>query len=225
MKQILLYALIFPYYFVAGQTLVFSPDEVRTDVDESEFETVAHAFIRNTGTDSVTMRWIRLVDGISEGWQSAICDVNLCYGPMVDSTPSEFLLTIGPGDSTMLDVHLRPFGKEGSAQIRVRAEDVSDTSNVAEGLFIFNEISSTRDIARVNNINLFPNPTQSYFELTASDDLDKLFIYSVLGNKMREYRIVPNARYYVSDLPNGMYLVKVMNKANKLVKTLRLSKN
>ncbi len=225
MKQILLLVLLFLVNFQlsAQVTLRLNPDLVMMDADPLEFETVAHSYVTNIGTEPITIRWVRQVEAISMYWTSAICDINACYSEKTDSTPSEFLLTLAPGDSSMLDVHIRPGGIEGGARIKVIVKEVDNPENMVIGEFLFNEVTATTDI-RADLIKIYPNPALDYFQLTDYDRVDQVVIFNLIGQELRRFNSFPGASFNISNMPRDFYLVRLVDKRNKVIKTFRLNK-
>jgi glycosidase len=77
----------------------------------------------------------------------------------------------------------------------------------------FNELS---------DISLFPNPTNNIFSI--NHDLSKVFIYSITGQLMKSFQNKSKTDVYeISDLNNGLYLVKVFD-INNNEKTFKLIK-
>jgi hypothetical protein len=77
----------------------------------------------------------------------------------------------------------------------------------------FNELS---------DISLFPNPTTNVFSINY--DLSKVFIYSITGQLMKSFQNKSKTDFYeISDLNNGLYLVKVFD-INNNEKTFKLIK-
>lgn len=226
MKQILLSTIFFlvNFYVSAQASVAVSPDLVMIDVDAAEFETVANSYIKNNSQEEKTFRWIRIVESISDGWSSAICDINACYAVQTDSTPIDFLLKLAPGDSSMLDVHIRPGGLDGSAKINVRVEEVGDTSNHSTASYLFNQVTSTRDVV-TESIKIYPNPASHYFQLSDYSRTRKVVIYNLVGREMGQYNVFPGSQIDISKLELGIYLVRLLDQRQKVVKTLRLKKN
>ena len=226
MKQILLSTiLVLLISTLSAQEVSISlkPDMVMLDVDPAEFETIAHSFITNNGDEEKTFRWYRTIDEMSKGWQNAICDVNACYSVETDTTPIEFLLTLAPGDSSMLDVHIRPNGLEGSAKVRVTVFDVDNPENMVTGEYLFNQSTPTYDI-QVDDIKIFPNPAIDYFELNDYQGVEEVVISNLIGNELRRYNVYPGAKFDVGFLPGSIYLVRLLNARRDVIKTMRLKK-
>lgn len=224
MKQILLSLILLTSWSLNAQvTLSLSPDVVEMDVDPLQFETVAHSWLTNTSDQTKTFRWYRIVESITTGWESAICDMNACYSTTVDSTDENTDLVLGPGDSTMIDVHIRPGGLEGDAHVKVRVKELDNADNTIDGNYFFNQTSSSRDFSRVN-LKLYPNPTRDYFQLTDYADLDQVILYNLVGRELRRFNAFPGSKFAVADLTRGMYLVRLVDNRRRVVKTLRLNK-
>ncbi len=75
------------------------------------------------------------------------------------------------------------------------------------------------------SLKLYPNPTSDYFQIKSNFSIKKVEVYSILGNKIKEFSTSSSTRDFdIRDLDRGMYLVSVIDSKNKVVKTLRLSK-
>ena len=226
MRQTLLFFffLIFSIHLGAQVTLSLTPDVVSEDVpDPSVIEVVAHSFLKNIGDAAVTIKWFRNTEAITDTWESAICDFNACYSTTVDSTPDEQPIVLQPGDSTNLDVHIRPNNTTGSAKIILTVVDVNDAKNTVEGIYLFNQTSPTIDTDQ-NALNIYPNPAIDYFELSRYEGIQTLAIFNVAGRKLRQYHVAQGQKFDVSFLDRGMYLVRLVDRRSKVVKTLRLNK-
>lgn len=191
--------------------------------DPSVNEVVAHSFLKNEGDAAVTIKWFRNTESITDTWESAICDFNACYSTTVDSTPDEQPVVLQPGDSTNLDVHIRPNNTQGSAKVIITVVDVNDAKNTLEGTYLFNQTSPTLDID-LTALNIYPNPAADYFELSRYDGIQTLAIFNVAGRKLRQYNVVDQQKFDVSYLDRGMYLVRLADQRQEVVKTLRLNK-
>lgn len=203
---------------------MLSPEVVSEDVpDPSVNEVVAHSFLKNVGDAAVTIKWFRDTESITDTWESAICDFNACYSTSVDSTPDEQPIILQPGDSTNMDVHIRPNNTPGSAKVILTIVDVNDAKNTIEGTYLFNQTSPTRDID-LSALNIYPNPAIDYFELSRYDGIRTLAIYNVAGRKLRQYNVAEDQKFDVSFLHRGMYLVRLADHRKEVVKTLRLNK-
>ena len=73
-------------------------------------------------------------------------------------------------------------------------------------------------------LRIFPNPTTSYFQLNNPENVSSVVVYNMVGNKMREFDAHTQSRFDVFDLPVGIYLVRILDNSQLVLKTVRLSK-
>ena len=206
----------------AQVTLTLSPEAVELDVDVSQFETVAHSWLVNTSDEAKVYRWQRKVESVTDGWESAICDFNACYNTTVDSSITD--LELGPGDTTNLDVHIRPMGIEGIAHVKLVVFEVANPENRIEGNYYFNQTVSSKSAFKTSDIKIFPNPARDYFQLSSYEDVQRVTIYNMAGAEMKSMVAYQDEKFDVTDLHSGLYLVRFVNRRNQVLKALRLNK-
>ena len=73
-------------------------------------------------------------------------------------------------------------------------------------------------------ISVYPNPATDYIKLSDEDLGRNIFVSNMLGRKMRTFDIVKGENYEIGDLPNGLYLIQIVGKNNKILATQRLIK-
>lgn len=76
----------------------------------------------------------------------------------------------------------------------------------------------------VTTIQVFPNPATEYFNVSSNQQVERITVYNLLGREMKSFTFTDGDRYFVGDLPKGMYLIQMTGKDNRLVSTQRLSK-
>lgn len=74
------------------------------------------------------------------------------------------------------------------------------------------------------DIQVFPNPFTSYISINAPAEVSRIFVYNTIGTKMKAFYFETGQRYYVGDLPRGIYLVQFVSRDNKILTTRRVSK-
>lgn len=76
-----------------------------------------------------------------------------------------------------------------------------------------------------DDIRIYPNPAIDYIMVTQSSKVDKVWIYNILGKKVKSYKVEnPDAKYDIRDLPRGMYIVRLVNHEGELLLTRRVNK-
>lgn len=84
--------------------------------------------------------------------------------------------------------------------------------------------AGTPDFLTPPKISVYPNPTSDFFGVTDATGIVSLKIYNLLGKEMRSFQVEDGLKYNISDLPNGMYLIQLINNKKKIVNTQRLQK-
>ncbi len=78
--------------------------------------------------------------------------------------------------------------------------------------------------AETSILQVFPNPAADYFSITSQQNIDHITVYNLLGRQLKTFAYAEGERYFIGDLPKGMYLVQIMGRDNRLLSTQRLSK-
>ncbi|WP_369753023.1 alpha-amylase family glycosyl hydrolase [Flavobacterium sp. WC2409] len=110
----------------------------------------------------------------------------------------------------------------------INVTNVSATINIPAGEFrIYGNKVAALAIANFehkdNSIYLYPNPVENYF--TLNSDVTKVEIFSITGQLMKSFKTNKNAtfQYGVSDLGQGIYVVKAYTEENQ-VKVMKFIK-
>lgn len=82
----------------------------------------------------------------------------------------------------------------------------------------FSNSNSLSNIPAQNNIKLYPNPSKSQISLSNINSKTLISIYNIKGELMMSEIIYQDKSINISNLSNGIYIVKVGNKEFKLVK-------
>ncbi len=227
MKQnLLLFFLIFSISLSAQVTLNLTEPTGSTTVLASDDDITAKGFIKNESEDTVTVMWKRNVIELKDGWETAVCDKNLCYIPSYGETSAAdgTNLVLAPGEESNFDVHVYPDGTEGFAIVEVTATDITNAENTVTGRYEFNQNSTSTVNFTKAAIKIYPNPTIDYISISEADQVERLIIYNIVGRPVKLFDANYYNRYDVMDLPTGMYLVRLMGKNDRTIKTVRLSK-
>lgn len=76
-----------------------------------------------------------------------------------------------------------------------------------------------------DGIKLFPNPAGDYFRIENGFNIKQIEVINVLGKVVKVYSPQSQSEnFYIGDLSTGLYLVRMLNKNNDVVKTIRLQK-
>jgi hypothetical protein len=76
-----------------------------------------------------------------------------------------------------------------------------------------------------SRISIYPNPATSYISINHDENIKQIMFFNLLGRNLKTITdVVKEQQYDVTDLPNGMYLVQVIDNTNKIITTQRVSK-
>ena len=74
------------------------------------------------------------------------------------------------------------------------------------------------------NLQIFPNPAVDYIGVSENSSVERIVVYNLVGRQMKTFPAAEGEKYYVGDLRKGMYLIQLLGKNNKVIKTQRISK-
>jgi len=183
-----------------------------------------HLQVTNTSSTSANIYWgKRMTNGPSQ-WYSWICDKNLCYTPDINACPASKPNALGAGESFEIQVHMNPALTEGSADYELTIiDDLGNILFVAPGEILISYATAVKETSE-SKLTVFPNPTSDFFKVSETPGLKTIELFNIVGNKVRSYDAVPQKQYYVGDLTDGIYLVRLESASGKIIKTIRLSK-
>lgn len=204
-----------------------------TDFSQKGAEVLAHAFVVNTSQKSIALKWEWEVatKAFEDRWKFRICDNNQCYSPTTYSNIVKGALNapvlLAPGDSTILDVNVKPNGKAGTCELNIYLSDMLSPNTAAEKAtfnLTVNDDAATISSASRNSLRIFPNPTTQYISVSSNNFVEQLWVSNILGKRVMTFYTSFNGSYDISNLPDGIYLVSMVGANNKVLKTVRVSK-
>jgi len=234
MKQFLL--LIFSVVFLSSLTaqsdLILShTDTVCTISSSTNQKLEAKTFIVNKSSKSMNIQWVLTNMAQPAPWETSVCDANSCYPPSIltnvipGGNPDAPVLLM-PGDSSLIYMDAFPNDSRGVGYTQICFTALEDPSNELGCMTYKFEVGVTSSVedAPAPVMEIFPNPTADYFGLTNSNSLKEINVYNMLGRKQRTFAVGQGKKYFVGDMPAGMYLLASIDKDGKVTKTTRLVK-
>jgi hypothetical protein len=203
------------------------------DITDSDLDLGIHTVITNNTDEAVQLKWTRKIKSMPDSWETYICIDNvICYFPEADTNYDpdnevEDPLELKAGESRDVALHVLPQNVMGDGSFEVTIALTSRPDSVI-GQVDFNatirDRTSNASYLTARDIRIFPNPATDYLMLTEYSQIGRIDIYSLLGRRMRSFNILDDRSLNISDLPNGLYLVGIVDLSGRTVKTLRLSK-
>jgi hypothetical protein len=183
-----------------------------SDFPQDQADVAAYATFTNEAESEKTFTWTLQEVEVTEGWETALCDVNLCYLPTVSSET----FTLGAGESGAMDVHVYPNNIEGSAIIEVLIVEDADTSNEITGLYLFNQTSSVPERLS-ENIKVYPNPAVNEIRIDEPQKVQRIEIFDIQGKTVKNVQTNGNGIVDVSTIPSGNYILRLYDRENEQV--------
>ena len=237
MKKNLLFLFLIITSFVQAQVIKIEPATVvqtlnNQNLSDPFLQLQFYAKVTNLTNQEVRLKWKRVVIDQPLDWDTQVCDNNLCYTPIVSSNIDAALglnqpVLIKPDTSFEIGLYIVPNGASGKGKFQLIFSLVSTPDTPIDTVTFdisINQTTSTNNISK-SDIRVFPNPAVNYFEVTTDSDIDRIVVYNLLGREVRAYRSFGIGQQYdLSGLPDGLYLVSLMDNRRGILKTVRLNK-
>lgn len=206
-------------------TLEPNPASISVSDVTSEAPTIAKATLTNTSeADTLTVMWQRNIISLSDGWNTSVCDMHKCYGPDTESSPENRPVELIPGATSNLDIYIYPNSVAGSAEIDVTVTDLANGDNTLVGKYIIDTTTPTSELFVGGDIQIFPNPAVNAFQLKNDKSVRRVKIYNIIGKEVNNYSHIRGAQYDVVGYQKGIYIIRLFDQYDQMIKVLRLNK-
>lgn len=206
-------------------TLEPNPATISVSDVTSDAPTIAKATVTNTSeTDTLTVKWERNVISLSDGWDTSVCDLHKCYGPDTGSSPENRPIVLAPGSTSNLDIYIYPNNVVGAAEIDVTITDLANGDNVLTGKYNIDTTTPTSELFSKDDIQIFPNPAINAFQIKNDRLVRRVKIYNIIGKEVNNYSHIRGAQYDVVSYQKGIYIIRLFDQYDQMLKVLRLNK-
>ena len=175
--------------------------------------------VTNNGSEAITVDWAR-TQTLPNGWYTYVCDKVACFTPETSTGQ----ITMDPGETTFIKLTFGPVS-QGTGTVEIELQEVGNASNNVTATFT--GTSQTTDLTAINvaSVQVYPNPTTNFFMVKHANAIARVEVINLVGRTVRTFEYVDASdKLNVSDLPRGMYLVRMTNKNGQVMTTQRLSK-
>lgn len=222
------YLLVFVFLllgiFQSNAQLSLDPVQVVVpEVSPDSAQVIGYGRVKNEANETRTYRWVRTVRALTDGWETAVCDTNLCYLPHIDSMEFELSAQL----EANLNVYVYPNGNTGSAVVDLLVKDVNNPEHTASATYYFNEQPSSTTSNRkqlLRQVRVYPNPTSSTFQLTDNELTRQVAVFNLVGRQVLSFTYSPGDEYNISQLPRGTYLVQLQDQQGRSLVTKVINK-
>lgn len=226
MLRHILFIVIFLTTVSAYGQFSYTPQPLVMSFGSEVVDNILDFHINNAKDSMYTIYWKLEKDQSTwpSSWESKVCDKNTCYLSNKDMCPPENPNFMGLG-STLFQLHVNPNGDAGSTILVFRLFSDKDFKNeVFKTKIYINSAVSTKNSQLKSDLRIYPNPASDYFSITNNQAVKKLVIYNMFGKEVKSFFHYNNAEHEISDIKTGMYIVKMFDDKNRLIKTVKLNK-
>ncbi len=226
-------------FFLLTALIVFTQADAQFTLDHDSVividvhtngDVVGHNNITNTSGAQVNYTWRRMVNTLATGWNSAICDPDLCYLHTV-STEN---FTLAAAQTDILDVHVYAGGNLGTGYVKVCVWETTDSAGTVQCAEYFIEVEQDTTNTGIfsqtldTEISIFPNPAQTVLniELTSNHSANLVEVFTLSGELVISETIENLNRISldVSELHFGSYILKAGNGSETVARTFTIGK-
>ena len=210
--------------------------EVAADTVMMEYSAGAYVSIYNRlkANNEITVNWKMVDYSFSNGWTlNGFCDNKLCYGSTnVLAGTSHTTLPFGGSGDSMSDFHAQINGSaaasNSSSYITIEVTE-PNSGHIRTLTFIAYKGASTAvsNTAKTDpEIQMYPKPAREALNITFDESagIQLASIYNLIGKAVSIYRVQGNsAKFDVSTLPAGMYLLRLMGRDGSVIATRKFT--
>ncbi|MBI5916204.1 MAG: T9SS type A sorting domain-containing protein [Bacteroidetes bacterium] len=74
------------------------------------------------------------------------------------------------------------------------------------------------------SLRAYPNPTLGQFSITNNPLVKKVVLFNILGKQVKSFQHMNGNQYDISGVPDGLYLVSMLDAKGQTLKTVRMTK-
>lgn len=227
LKTILITTFLLVALLLQGQSSFHASATYATKQGQIDREVSPSIVLRNLTNRTIELSWEIKKSNLSEDWEAVVCD-HQCYSSLVDKRTFK----LGPNEVLNdFKVSFRPNGKQGMGNIEVHLYDVSNERGTEQTITFTAAAQGTQasihDFSKETTApKVFPNPAIEYIHI--KDDYNRVAlieIYNAVGRKMGNFSVNhAGAKYDISKLPKGLYMVRMRDANGHIIRTQRISK-
>lgn len=79
-------------------------------------------------------------------------------------------------------------------------------------------------LANKVEIQVYPNPVQTHFSINNNTQVKDIVVFNLVGKELKRFVYSDNERYFLGDLPKGIYLVQFLDRQKNILTTRRVNK-
>lgn len=170
-----------------------------------------------SGNQTITTAIVTVEDTSGPSLTTQDVTVDLAGNSSVSITETQVLDNVSDNCSAVSDISLSldqdTFTSIGTYTVNLTATDLEGNQTTVVALVTVEDTLSNANFEFNNSIKIYPNPASSSFQISTENEIKLVEIYDSLGRKLIRTQ---NKQIDVSQLPRGIYLVKITSSENYL---------
>jgi hypothetical protein len=224
MKQTLLFTFLLTICQIAICQNFSVSSQVATQQGGLGQELSPSVVLRNLSNRPIELQWELDRHNLPQDWTAQVCE-KTCR----DISNKNNTFVLAPNEIVSnFRINFTPNASEGIAFADVRIFETQKRSST-ELMISFsaaaqqNNSATTRPVAQ----RVFPNPATEFIMLQDDNNTVKhIEIYNIIGRKIGAHNVgSKDEKYDIANLPQGMYMVRMLDGKGNIVRTQRISKN
>lgn len=232
MKKILLFILGLGLCSVQqsfGQAFVTAHDTVFASTSANSVLT-AHNALTTTQTTNLLYTWKVIDNNLPSDWLNddfGICDGTTCYNSVNVMGGQTLFDTVRASKPIDMKISVRPGATNGTYFLSIQAKDVANTTN-KKLTYVFNKWpNNVTTVSRSeDDVTVYPNPARESINVVFDENLGvkQVAVYNLIGKMVNVYRVTAtSAKIDLSDVPSGIYFLRLMNAQGQIVATRKFT--
>ncbi|RYY19403.1 MAG: T9SS type A sorting domain-containing protein [Chitinophagaceae bacterium] len=190
-----------------------------------------HNYITTTQA-AVPISWKITGHNLPADWinnpDMGLCDNNLCYGSAYFSNGMWNIDTVKSTKAIDMKLQVKPDGGHtGTYYVSVNVRDMPSTINSTITYIINKWPTGVTTVTRSeDNVTIYPNPAREALNVVFDESLGvkNIAVYNLIGKIVSIYKVSSNsAKLDLTDIPTGIYFVRLMNAQGQIVATRRFT--
>ncbi len=201
-----------------------------------------HNDITIPGSADITIQWEVTATDFPSLWvdSTGVCDNNTCIsaGSLWDvgtssGTQYESIYPASAAGDFKFIIRIDPASPDATHYMTIHLKNkFGMTTDARDQVYAVTKIASTsvtNTVKQAIDVSLYPNPSTTNLNVVfnAGADVKNIAVYSIIGKQMNMYKIsggANSASINVSNLPAGIYFVRLMGSRGDVVATRKFTK-
>jgi len=218
-------------FSATGQSFTFQNGDTST-VYSVASDIKVYNKIKATSSTALNLKWKVDSHDIPSGWVlNGICDNNLCYTDTQDLLGGTNYYTGAYNNSTFdnfyvwLNASGAPLGS--SAVLTIQVSDTGAHYNKMVTFIAKKQATGVTTVTKVDDdVTIYPNPAREALNVVFNDNMGvrNIAVYNLIGKIVSIYKVHGNsAKLDLTEVPSGIYFVRLMNSQGQIVATRKFT--